>query len=45
MMVSKNGLEVRDYQQRIVQKVIELYRGSLADARGNRQKSVSKRVG
>lgn len=40
MMVSKNGLEVRDYQQRIVQKVVELYRGSLADARGNRQKSV-----
>lgn len=40
MTSKKNVLEVRDYQQRIVQKVVQLYRGTLADARGNRQKNV-----
>jgi superfamily II DNA or RNA helicase len=34
------SLEVRDYQQRIVKKVLDLYRGSLSDARGNRYKPV-----
>jgi superfamily II DNA or RNA helicase len=40
MTRKKTGLEVRDYQQRIVQKVVELYRGALADAHGHRQRSV-----
>lgn len=39
MSVQSKPLEVRDYQQRIVQKVVDLYRGTLADARGNKPQS------
>lgn len=36
----RKALEVREYQQRMVQKVLGLYRGTFVDGQGNRQKSV-----
>jgi superfamily II DNA or RNA helicase len=39
-LVQKTALETRDYQQRIVEKVIALYRGTHKDSRGNIQSSV-----